>query len=67
VPVEAPLAWPLPLAAGSGSHEGHMLVGVRWKASCVGRKEKMEKRGIEGLREISSVFVFTGDSGLVRQ
>jgi hypothetical protein len=44
-----------------------MLVGVRWKASCVGRKEKMEKRGIEGLREISSVFVFTGDSGLVRQ
>jgi hypothetical protein len=44
-----------------------MLVGVRWKASCVGRKEKMEERGIEGLREISSVFVFTGDSGLVRQ
>jgi hypothetical protein len=44
-----------------------MLVGVGWKARCGGRKEKkekMEERGIERLREISSVFVFTRDSGL---
>ena len=41
---EAPLAWPLPLAAGSGSHEGHMLVDVGgWKATSGGEK-KLEVR-----------------------
>jgi len=43
-----------------------MLVGVGRKARCGGRKEKkkVEERGIERLREISLVFVFTRDSGL---
>jgi len=36
------------LAAGSGSHEGHILVGVGWKARCGGRKEKKKRWKKEG-------------------
>ena len=39
----APFELPLPLAAGSGSQEGHMLEGCWWKASRRGFLRSMSK------------------------
>jgi len=58
VPFEAPLAGPLPLAAGSGSHEGHMLVGVSSSGVVGLGKERLEVRAIQ--RAAGDLFNFDG-------
>jgi hypothetical protein len=64
VPFEAPLAWPLPLAIGSGSHEGHMLVGGELEGEVWSEKREVgSRRNCSGNEGKYSVFVFTGDSG----